>query len=265
MAVLRKQHKSNFTVIANEVFKSGLSLKARGLLSTMLSLPDNWNFSEKGLQAILPKDGQTSVRSAIKELEDSGYLTRQRLCDDRGKVTEWIWTFSDYPQENQIPEGTNTQVTDLQQVDYPNLENPNLDNPNLGNPNLETQPQLNTKQAITEGERKQESSTVRDVRHRHGEYRNVLLSDADLSKLREKFPSDWQARIDNLSEYMESTGKKYQNHFVTICRWAKRDATKGRSKPEAQPAQAAPSVEEVMQKYRCTREEAEQLIRENLW
>lgn len=52
MAVLRKAHKSNFTVIDNQVFKSNLSLKARGLLCTMLSLPDNWEFSEKGLQMI---------------------------------------------------------------------------------------------------------------------------------------------------------------------------------------------------------------------
>lgn len=62
MAVLRKAQKSNFTVIDNQVFKSNLSLKARGLLCTMLSLPDNWKFSEKGLQMILPADGQTSVR-----------------------------------------------------------------------------------------------------------------------------------------------------------------------------------------------------------
>lgn len=270
MAVLRKQHKSNFTVIANEVFKSSLSLKARGLLSTMLSLPDNWKFSEKGLQAILPADGQTSVRTAIKELEGGGYLTRTRLRNDKGKVMDWVWTFSDYPQENQTTDGRNMQVTDVPQCDFPNLENPNLDNPNLGNPNLETQRQLNTKQVITEEERKQESNTVRDVRHRHGEYRNVLLSDDDLTKLRQKFPSDWQARIENLSEYMESTGKSYKNHFVTICRWAKADAAKGKGAPPSaarapQPAQAVPSAEEVMRKYRCPREEAEQLIRENLW
>lgn len=60
MAVLRKAHKSNFTVIDNQVFKSNLSLKARGLLSTMLSLPDNWNFSTTGLTSILPSDGRAS-------------------------------------------------------------------------------------------------------------------------------------------------------------------------------------------------------------
>ena len=111
MAVLRKAHKSNFTVIDNQVFKSNLSLKARGLLCTMLSLPDNWEFSEKGLQMILPADGQTSVRTAIKELEGSGYLSRTRLRDAKGKVIDWLWTFSDYPQENQTLVETNVQVT----------------------------------------------------------------------------------------------------------------------------------------------------------
>lgn len=61
MAVLRKAHKSNFTVIDNQVFKSNLSLKARGLLSTMLSLPDNWHFTERGLSSILPKDRKSVV------------------------------------------------------------------------------------------------------------------------------------------------------------------------------------------------------------
>ena len=85
MAVLRKAHKSNFTVIDNQVFKSNLSLKARGLLSTMLSLPDNWHFTERGLSSILPKDGRDSVRSTIKELEEEGFLSRERICDEQGK------------------------------------------------------------------------------------------------------------------------------------------------------------------------------------
>lgn len=61
------------------------------------------------------------------------------------------------------------------------------------------------------------------VRHEYGAYRNVLLSDEDLAKLREEFP-DWEARIERLSEYIASTGKSYKNHLATIRAWAKRDA-----------------------------------------
>lgn len=265
MAVLRKAHKSNFTVIDNQVFKSNLSLKARGLLCTMLSLPDNWEFSEKGLQMILPADGQTSVRTAIKELEGSGYLSRTRLRDAKGKVIDWLWTFSDYPQENQTLVETNVQVTGLPQCDYPSLENPNLDKPNLDKPNLETQRQLNTKQSNTNEERKKGASTdgyatapakaAPEKKGTYGCYGNVKLSDTDLSKLKAEFPVDWQERIDRLSTYMDSSGKSYKNHLATIRTWARRDAERGMT-PKAQvqaqstaPARPEMSIDDIMEKH----------------
>jgi predicted phage replisome organizer len=61
------------------------------------------------------------------------------------------------------------------------------------------------------------------VRHKFGEYKNVLLSDEDLEKLKAEFPTDWVARIEKLSAYMESTGKKYKNHLATIRNWARKE------------------------------------------
>lgn len=63
----------------------------------------------------------------------------------------------------------------------------------------------------------------REPRHEYGEYENVLLSDTDLAKLKEEFPTDWEERIENLSSYMESKGKSYKNHLATIRNWARRD------------------------------------------
>lgn len=63
----------------------------------------------------------------------------------------------------------------------------------------------------------------KETRHKYGEYNNVLLSDEQYSKLKEEFPNDYQERIERLSEYIESTGKKYKNHLATIRSWAKRD------------------------------------------
>ena len=208
----------------------------------MLSLPDNWEFSEKGLQMILPADGQTSVRTAIKELEGSGYLSRTRLRDAKGKVIDWLWTFSDYPQEN-----------------------PNLDKPNLDKPNLETQRQLNTKQSNTNEERKKGASTdgyatapakaAPEKKGTYGCYGNVKLSDTDLSKLKAEFPADWQERIDRLSTYMDSSGKSYKNHLATIRTWARRDAERGMT-PKAQvqaqstaPARPEMSIDDIMEKH----------------
>lgn len=193
MAFLRKEHKENYTCISNDVFKSDLSLKARGMLCTMLSLPDDWEFSENGLQAILA-DGQTSIRSAIKELEGAGFLSRTRERDESGRMGRCVWIVCDYPR----------------------FENPNLVNSNLGNG-----PQLSTKQQSTNKPTTKESR--KEPRHKFGEYQNVLLSDSDMEKLKEEFPNDWEQRIERLSSYMASTGKTYKNHLATIRNWARRD------------------------------------------
>lgn len=194
MAFLRKEHKENYTCISNDVFRSDLSLKARGMLCTMLSLPDDWEFSENGLQAILA-DGQTSIRSAIKELEGDGFLSRTRERDESGRMGRCVWIVCDYPR----------------------FENPNLVNSNLGNG-----PQLSTKEQSTKEPTTKESK--REPRHKFGECQNVLLSDTDLAKLKSEFPNDWEERIERLSSYMASKGKTYKNHLATIRNWARRDS-----------------------------------------
>ena len=200
MAFLRKEHKENYTCISNDVFRSDLSLKARGMLCTMLSLPDDWEFSENGLQAIL-KDGQTSIRSAIKELESAGFLSRTRERDMSGRMGRCVWIVCDYPR----------------------FENPSMDTPSLDKSNWDYEPQLSTKQQSTNESSTKESSTKRQTRHKYGEYQNVLLSDSDLEKLKEEFPTEWEERIERLSYYMESKGVSYKNHLATIRNWARKD------------------------------------------
>lgn len=206
MPFLRKEHKENYTCISNDVFKSDLSLKARGMLCTMLSLPDDWEFSENGLQAIL-KDGQTSIRSAIKELEAAGFLSRTRERDESGRMGRCIWIVCDYPR----------------------FENPSMDTPSLDKSNWDYEPQLSTKQQSTEEQSTKESSTKRETRHKCGEYKNVLLSDSDMQKLKTEFPTDWEERIERLSSYMASSGKTYKNHLATIRNWARRDRDANRN------------------------------------
>ncbi len=69
------------------------------------------------------------------------------------------------------------------------------------------------------------------VRHQYGIYKNVLLSDADYDKVKAEFPADYAARIDRLSEYMKSTGKRYADHLATIRSWARKDGTKRAESP----------------------------------
>ena len=67
---------------------------------------------------------------------------------------------------------------------------------------------------------------TKPARHKYGEYKNVLLSDEDIEKLKAEFPSDWQERIERLSAYIASSGKSYKNYLATIRNWAKRDKEK---------------------------------------
>lgn len=83
MAVVRSEKNSDFTRISNSLFKEkNMSLKAKGLLSLMLSLPDDWDYSINGLVG-LSTDGKDSVMKALSELERFGYLKRRRVTDEK--------------------------------------------------------------------------------------------------------------------------------------------------------------------------------------
>ena len=84
MAVFRVERIKDYTVMSNHHLRSkNLSLKAKGLLSQMLSLPDDWDYTLKGLAAI-NKESVDAIRTAIWELEDAGYVVRTRVRDERG-------------------------------------------------------------------------------------------------------------------------------------------------------------------------------------
>lgn len=110
MAVLRKEKRNSYTVIDNEIFKDNtLSMKAKGLLCQMLSLPDNWNYSIAGLTTLV-SDGESAVRSALKELKDAGYFRREQVRKD-GKIAKIEYVISEYKNcENLV-------------VDFPQQEN----------------------------------------------------------------------------------------------------------------------------------------------
>lgn len=80
-----------------------------------------------------------------------------------------------------------------------------------------------------------EKENNKPIRHKYGEYGNVLLSDTDLEKLKNEFPVDWEERIENLSAYIASTGKSYKNHLATIRNWARKDTSQA-PKPVNQPS-----------------------------
>ena len=84
------------------------------------------------------------------------------------------------------------------------------------------------------------------VRHRYGEYNNVLLSDEELEKLKSEFPRDYQKRIENLSGYMESKGRSYKNHLATIRNWARMNGETPATKQTTQKPQAPIMITDQM-------------------
>ena len=97
MAVFRVEKTKDFTVMSNHHLRNAkLSLKAKGLLSLMLSLPEDWDYTTKGLACIC-KDGVDSITTALKELEQHGYLTRQRLRYENGQLGDIEYTIHEKP------------------------------------------------------------------------------------------------------------------------------------------------------------------------
>lgn len=129
MAVMRVHKTANYTIMSNHHFKEKeMSLKAKGLMSLMLSLPDDWDYSINGL-ATLSKDGRDSVMGALQELEKFGYLIRTRKTDEKGKFKGYDYDIYEEPQS--------VNPT----TEYPYTEKPNTANPI----------QLNTKEINDEG------------------------------------------------------------------------------------------------------------------
>ena len=98
MAVYRVERTRDYTVMSNHHLKDpGLSLKAKGLLAIMLSLPDDWNYSTRGLAAIC-KEGVEAIGNTLKELERAGYVVRRQLRGEHGRVGSVEYTIYEKPQ-----------------------------------------------------------------------------------------------------------------------------------------------------------------------
>lgn len=100
MAKVTVRKDKNFTVISNDIFKDNrLSFKAKGLLTTMLSCPKNWNYTIEGLSK-LSTDGKASIRSALNELEEYGYLERKQLRNEKGAFTDTEYIVYEQPMSD---------------------------------------------------------------------------------------------------------------------------------------------------------------------
>ena len=150
MAVFRVERNTGYTVMSNHHLRNKeLTLKAKGLLSQMLSLPEDWDYTLAGLSYI-NRESIDAIRTAIWELEKAGYITRRQGRDEKGKMTAIEYSIYEQPQ----PPG----------LDYPILENPTaanpiLENPTTDNPTSENPTQLNKDIQRTNLPKKEKSNT----------------------------------------------------------------------------------------------------------
>ena len=139
MAVFRIERTRDYTVMSNHHLRNHeLSLKAKGLLSMMLSLPDDWNYTTRGLAKIC-KEGVDAIGGALRELETAGYIVRHQLRDRQGRISDTEYVIYEQPQPRQ-PEtpqpDTAAPDTDSPDTDSPDTGSPDTENPYLDKPDI---------------------------------------------------------------------------------------------------------------------------------
>ena len=152
MAVFRIERTRDYTVMSNHHLRNEkLSLKAKGLLSMMLSLPEDWNYTTRGLAKIC-KEGVDAIGGALRELESAGYIVRHQMRDRQGRISDTEYVIYEQPQ----PKAPDTPQPDTAS---PDTENPYLDTPDTAEPYTEKPAQLNKDRRNKEKEIPDESIT----------------------------------------------------------------------------------------------------------
>ena len=146
MAVFRVERNTGYTVMSNHHLRNKeLSLKAKGLLSQMLSLPEDWDYTLAGLSHI-NREKIDAIREAVKELEKAGYIVRSRERDEKGRLRGADYVIYEQPQPKEPEAATSSEqppTSDLPTLENPTLDNPTLEKPTLEKPTLENPTQLN--------------------------------------------------------------------------------------------------------------------------
>ena len=206
MAVFRIERTRDYTVMSNHHLRNAnLSLKAKGLLSMMLSLPEDWNYTTRGLAKIC-KEGVDAIGAALRELEAAGYIVRHKLRDRQGRISDTEYVIYEQPQLRK-PD-----------TDSPDTENPYMDKPDTEKPAELNIEKSNTQKSITHGsstdsipfretaaarppERKgRDAMSVSEIEN----YRELILENIEYDYLCREF-STYREDLDEIVELMVET------------------------------------------------------------
>lgn len=199
MAVFRIDKTRDYTVMSNHHLRNTeLSLKAKGLLSLMLSLPDNWDYTTKGLARIC-KDGVDSICAAVRELEEHGYVIRERVRGANGQLGSIEYTILEQPAEPSPERENPVQVKPILEkpaLGKPEQENPAQSNKDKSNTDLSSTEQSNpirSNPPAPEGRNGTDGMEAREI------YRNIVYGNIEYDILRE----DNTVNRDQLDEIAE--------------------------------------------------------------
>ena len=206
MAVFRIERTRDYTVMSNHHLRNAnLSLKAKGLLSMMLSLPEDWNYTTRGLAKIC-KEGVDAIGAALRELEAAGYIVRHKLRDRQGRISDTEYVIYEQPQLRK-PD-----------TDSPDTENPYMDKPDTEKPAELNIEKSNTQKSITHGsstdsipfretaavsppERKgRDAMSVSEIEN----YRELILENIEYDYLCREFAT-YREDLDEIVELMVET------------------------------------------------------------
>lgn len=200
MAVFKIEKNKNYTIMSNYHLRDkNLSLKAKGLLSFMLSLPDDWDYSLNGLCAIC-KEQETAIKSTLKELKRTGYLVIDKVRGDRGYF-EYVYNIYEQP------------------VEIIQKKNPEVENPPMDNPLVENDTQINTKKQRTEEQiDKNDKTTLNDFNNLNSEFYNPKVHNILTNELiSRKYISNDDLQIVYYDNLFNDLIKKYDfNDLVAI-------------------------------------------------
>ena len=194
MAVFRIERTKDYTVMSNHHLRNHeLSLKAKGLLSMMLSLPDDWNYTTRGLAKIC-KEGVDAIGSALRELETAGYIVRNQLRDQQGRISDTEYVIYEKPQPRQPETPRPEKPAEL------NIEKPNTQKQNTHGASTDSIPFRETAAAQLPERKGRDAMSVSEMES----YRDLILENIEYDHLCREFTT-YREDLDEIVELMVET------------------------------------------------------------
>ncbi len=201
MAVFRIERTRDYTVMSNHHLRNvNLSLKAKGLLSMMLSLPEDWNYTTRGLAKIC-KEGVDAIGAALRELEAAGYIVRHKLRDRQGRISDTEYVIYEQPQlrkpDTDSPDTENPYMDkpDTEKPAELNIEKSNTQKQNIYGSSTDSIPFRETAAARPPERKGRDAMSVTEIEN----YRELILENIEYDCLKQRYP----LYLDDLNEIVE--------------------------------------------------------------